>query len=361
MLFLPLLAIYNSWLKNVISREMVISFFIGLCLLFFPLNASASIVSSIYNLLGNEASAKVSDDISYKNSQNMTVLKAVVNNDPKANLNTLELAPISQNALIAEVGPLGTASDIDEVVNTQISIYTVREGDNLSKIAELFDVSVNTIVWANNLNRNEGLKQGQNLVILPISGVRHQVKKGDTVSEIAKKYKADLNEILLYNDISINSKLIPGDIILIPDGELATPVKSKPIKGSLATNNPVHDADGPSYPGYYMRPVIGGTRSQGLHGYNAVDIAAPIGTPIYASAKGKVILSISGGWNGGYGSFIIISHDNGTQTLYAHNSKNIVKLGDTVDKGDLIAKVGQTGHATGPHVHFEIRGAKNPF
>lgn len=361
MLFLSRLVIYNSRLKNVISVEVLVSILIALYTLFFPLNAKASVLSSIYSILGDEVNAKVSDDTSYKNSQNMTVLKAVINNDPKASLATLEPTPISQNALIAEVGPLGTASDIDEVVNTQISIYTVREGDSLSKIAELFDVSVNTIVWANNLNRNEGLKQGQNLVILPISGVRHQVKKGDTVSEIAKKYKADLDEILRYNDISINSKLIPGDVILIPDGELTTPIKSKPIKGSMATNNPLHDADGPLFPGYYMRPVVGGTRSQGLHGYNAVDIAAPIGTPIYASAKGKVILSISGGWNGGYGSFIIISHDNGTQTLYAHNSKNIVKLGDVVDKGDLIAKVGQTGHATGPHVHFEIRGAKNPF
>ncbi len=351
----------NSISKYIITRVVAFSVFIATFFSFFPHKASASISSIIYGLLGDEVNAKVMDDPGVKNSQNMLVLKAVINNDPKSNISTLEPAPVSQNALIAEIGPLGTSADVEEPINTQISVYTVRKGDSLSGIADLFDVSVNTILWANNLNKNSDLKEGQNLVILPISGIRHIVKSGDNINSIVSKYKADLDEVLKYNDITLNTKLKLGSIVIIPDGELVVPIKTKQVKGSMATNNPLHDANGPSYPGYYIRPVTGGTRSQGLHGYNAVDIAAPVGTSIMASAKGKVLISIVGGWNGGYGNFIIISHDNGTQTLYSHNSKNLVKAGDTVEQGDVIAKVGSTGHATGPHVHFEIRGAKNPF
>ena len=80
-----------------------------------------------------------------------------------------------------------------------------------------------------------------------------------------------------------------------------------------------------------------------------------------ASASGEVIISRAGGWNGGYGSYVVIKHSNGTQTLYAHNSRNNVSVGDYVNQGDIIAFVGSTGKSTGPHVHFEIRGARNPF
>ena len=74
-----------------------------------------------------------------------------------------------------------------------------------------------------------------------------------------------------------------------------------------------------------------------------------------------MIISREGGWNGGYGNYIVIKHGNGTQTLYAHNSRNVVKEGQTVTRGQLIGYVGSTGKSTGSHVHFEIRGAKNPF
>jgi murein DD-endopeptidase MepM/ murein hydrolase activator NlpD len=90
-------------------------------------------------------------------------------------------------------------------------------------------------------------------------------------------------------------------------------------------------------------------------------LADKIGTPIHAAAAGTVIVARSGGWNGGYGSFVIISHSNGTQTLYGHASKVLVSAGQYVDQGDTIALMGSTGQSTGSHLHFEIRGAKNPF
>ena len=110
-----------------------------------------------------------------------------------------------------------------------------------------------------------------------------------------------------------------------------------------------------------MRPIAGGHRSQGIHGHNGVDLAASVGTPIYASAAGTVIISKTGGYNGGYGNYIVIRHDNGTQTLYAHNTENYVGVGETVSQGQTIGTVGSTGRSTGAHVHFEVRGAKNPF
>ena len=110
-----------------------------------------------------------------------------------------------------------------------------------------------------------------------------------------------------------------------------------------------------------MRPIIGGRRTQGLHGYNGVDLGVSYGSPIYAAAPGTVIISRNGGWNGGYGKYIVVSHPNGTQTLYAHNSDNVVFAGANVIRGQVIGFVGSTGKSTGPHLHFEVRGARNPF
>ena len=95
---------------------------------------------------------------------------------------------------------------------------------------------------------------------------------------------------------------------------------------------------------------------------DVLDLAAPIGTPILASAAGDVIVAKEGGWNAGYGNYVVIQHDNGSETLYAHQSKVVVSQGEHVVQGQVIGYVGTTGKSTGPHVHFEIRdGIRNPF
>ena len=236
----------------------------------------------------------------------------------------------------------------------RISIYVVRPGDTLSEIATLFNVSVNTIAWANNLSTRT-IREGQTLVILPISGVRHTIVKGDTIAKVAKKYKADAEEIAQYNDLSLDSSLAVGEIILIPDGEIT------PIVSPTAPRPRVLGGGGPTIAGYYIRPMVNGVRTQGLHGYNGVDIAGPYGEPILAAAAGTVIVARSGGWNGGYGSYIVIAHNNGTQTLYAHLGQVDVYPGQLVAQGQVIGKEGATGRSTGAHLHFEIRGAANPF
>lgn len=271
------------------------------------------------------------------------------------------LSVVEGKALLSEMGPKGTIADIEEHdPDTRISLYVVREGDTLQTIASLFKVTVNTIKWANNISGV--IRPGDSLLILPISGVKHTVVKGDTLSKIALKYKADEQDISDFNGIPASSELQVGTVILVPEGEIPAPVAPKSLPTNYAKNptSKVRGAGGPSYPGYYLRPVSG-AKTQGLHGYNGVDFGAPIGTGVKAAASGVVIASKVDGWNGGYGGMVIISHPNGTQTLYSHLSATLVRPGQNVDRGQYIGLSGNTGKSTGPHLHFEIRGAKNPF
>jgi len=310
-----------------------------------PISASAGLVGILNNIFFGGSDEK--NLLSNKNIQNMALLVAVTT--PLSQ--TSSTPTVEGNALVSNAGPAGSSELFAKPTSDQISIYVVREGDTLSQIAEMFNVTVNTIKWSNNLSSNT-LKVGETLVILPISGVKHTVVKGDTISSIAKKYKGDEGEIIAYNNLQKEESLIAGSIVIVPDGEVLAPSSVVRSTGSSGVKE---------YVGFYMRPLVGGRKTQGIHGNNGVDLAAPTGTPILASADGEVIISRTGGWNGGYGNYIVIKHKNGTQTLYSHNSKNIVSVGDTVQQGDVIGFVGTTGKVTGSHLHFEIRGAKNPF
>lgn len=294
------------------------------------------------------------------NSQTIPLLESnltVGDNDPM--LADTDISIVDDSALLAETGPLGTAADISDISDNSdhISVYVVHPGDTLPAIAKMFGVSVNTIVWANDLNRNLALKEGQVLIILPISGVKHVVVKGDTISSIAKKYKGDAQEIAQFNNLEVDSKLILGTEIIVPNGEVVTPSVKKPIKGEVRIPSP----NTMVYAGYYLRPTRGGMKTQGIHGHNGVDLANKLGADIYASAAGTVIVAKTGGWNGGYGNYIVIKHPNNTQTLYAHLLDVGVSVGQEVTQGQVIGHLGSSGHSTGPHIHFEIRGAVNPF
>ena len=265
-----------------------------------------------------------------------------------------DITVVEGKALVAETGPEGTLADIEKSQSDKISLYIVRSGDTLGGIAKMFDVSVNTIRWANDL-AGKTIQPGQELTILPVSGVKYIVKKGDTVASVAKKFKGDADEIRSFN--GIEGDLAIGVEIIIPDGEV--PVVASAGTSPIRSSGPVGT---PSQIGYYLRPIIGFVRTQGIHGYNGIDIGAPAGTPILAAATGDVILARQGGWNGGYGNYVVIAHGNGSQTLYAHASSLIVYSGEHVVQGQVIGYVGRTGKATGNHLHFEIRnGIRNPF
>ena len=335
----------------------------------FPTVAHAGFFSDVFSAITETAFAAVSGGSKIPgNVQTMALASAATNIDPNPSVGGGDITVVDGSALLSAEGPSGSTADVVEPKSRQISIYVVREGDNLSTIAEMFDVSVNTIKWANDISRGDTIRIGQTLTILPISGLEHTIKKGDTLASIAKKYKGDAEEIAQFNDLDVNGPLAVGTDILIPNGEIAvtTVASSYSTHSGVVVNGttvyePAHDTGGPSYTNYYIAPLSKYVRTQGIHGYNAVDLAAPSGTPIMASASGDVIVSRSSGWNGGYGSYVVVKHDNGTQTLYAHMSKDIVSVGQHVQQGQVIGYVGSTGLSTGPHLHFEIRGAKNPF
>lgn len=293
-----------------------------------------------------------------------------MNIDPAAGRGGGDITIVDDTALLPEEGPSGTIADIEKPKNATISLYIVREGDTLSEIAQMFDVSPSTILWANDLPAGAKLRVGQQLTILPITSLPYTVKKGDTIASIAQRFNGDPAEIAAYNGLT-DSTLLAGVQILIPNGEAAAPAKAAapaPARKSSATTAKAAASassggeSSASSGGYYIAPLAHYVRTQGIHGYNGVDLAAPVGTPILAAAEGDVIVAKGSGYNGGYGEYVVIQHGNGSQTLYAHQSDVEVGVGQHVVQGQVIGYVGTTGKSTGPHVHFEIRnGTRNPF
>jgi LysM repeat protein len=266
---------------------------------------------------------------------------------------------INDDMALAYNGAFADGSDIVARQSGQISLYVVEEGDTLSQVAQLFGVSVNTIVWANELKNGGDIHPGQTLLILPVSGVQHTVEKGDTLASIADKYHGDAGEIALFNRIT-EDELVVGSVITVPGGEheMVQHVAVVP-QSSSSTGENTRNASA----GGFIHPLPGSVKTQGPHGYggNSLDFGAPVGTPVRAAASGTVIVSKSGGWNGGYGNYVVLDHGDGTQTLYSHLSQNNVWMGQRVGQGETVGLVGNTGRSTGPHLHFEVRGAPNPF
>lgn len=352
---------------------------------FLPVIARASVLSVILaSLTGNIATAQASTGSGSIQSQ--AALTPAMNLNPAPATGGGDVTVVDDSALVPEEGPSGTMADISKPKNATISTYIVQPGDTLSSIAALFSVTSNTILWANNLAKGAALHVGDKLVILPVTGINYTVKKGDTLESIAKAYGGDAGDIASYNGLD-NASLAVGAQIIIPDGELPAPTvaasktstkstaSTKVLSSSHASGSIIPDAHNPAEPShgvgpvgsasqiaYYIAPVAHYIQTQGIHGYNAVDLAAPSGTPIVAAATGDVIVARAGGWNGGYGSYVVITHANGSETLYAHMSKVAAYDGEHVVQGQVIGYVGTTGDSTGPHVHFEIRnGIRNPF
>lgn len=239
-------------------------------------------------------------------------------------------------------------------------VYNVKEGDTMGKIASDFGVSLNTILWANNLKSGSVIKPGQELIILPVSGVRHFVKEGETIVSIARKYKVSQDEIKEFNNIKDENALAAGQELIIPNGQLPTAVSLASAYGLKPMS--IDITHWQRIDGFFTYPTDGGWNKGVLHYYNAVDIINTCGSPIYAAAEG--IVSETRGdnrYNAGYGNLVKIQHYNGTATVYAHLGDVLVKEEDKINQGKLIGRMGDTGNANGCHLHFEVRGAQNPF
>jgi len=266
---------------------------------------------------------------------------------------TPDLALVQQSSVIS----LAFSQDaIDKNgKRSQTVEYTVQPGDALSFIASDYGVSINSILWANNVKDADSIKPGQVLRIPPISGVLYTIKKGDTISSISKKYQAEEAKVLEFNNLDDESQLRIGAEIIIPDGKPASPGQPKKV-----IENEGRFAYLPNLVNFFIQPTIGYNWNI-LHGRNGIDVANSCGTPVYSAAEGSIAIATDGGWNGGYGKYIKIIHSNGTESLYAHLSKTNVGVGAYVTQGQLIGLMGTTGRSTGCHLHFEVHGAKNPL
>lgn len=327
----------------------------------FPTGVHAGILSSVLAVF--VSTLEYTTQTTY-NSQTVPLLTAAKNIDPNPAKGGGDITIVNDSALLPASGPSGSLADVaggEFNNNGQISIYIVRPGDTLGDIAEMFGVSVNTIRWGNDISRGEAIQPGQELAILPVTGIKYTVKTGGSLRDIINTHGGNIEEAVAYNGYGADEQLAAGTEVIIPDGELATTPTVVAQSSYTRTTSAPRGTNVPAYSGYYISPLSEATRTQGIHGYNAVDLAAPRGTPILASASGKVIISKNSGWNGGYGVYMVIEHENGTQTLYSHNERNVVFAGQEVVQGQVIGYVGSTGRSTGPHVHFEVRGAKNPF
>ncbi len=186
-----------------------------------------------------------------------------------------------------------------------------------------------------------------------VVGVSHEVKKGETLRSICRAYGADPQEVAEVNGLEDPNRLRAGERLFIPDA--TGPREAQPAG---AAEPPVAVQ---TEPGRFIWPVDGVLTSRfgprGGRRHDGIDLGAPAGTPIRAAAAGEVLYA---GEQSGYGLIVILRHPDSFISVYAHNSENLVREGQKVKQGEVIARVGRTGRATGPHLHFEIRKGTRP-
>lgn len=237
----------------------------------------------------------------------------------------------------------------------EIIEYTIQSGDTISSIAQDFGISVETILWENNLTSRSLIRPGNTLKILPQTGLMHVIAKNETISSISKKYDVSSDSIIIANNLDSEEVLKLNQKIFVPGGRkiiVSTPVNRPAYTGtSIAQSVPTTPSTNYSG-GKLLWPTVGHRITQYYSWkHNGLDIANKTGTPLYAAESGTVERS---GWNKGYGYNVVINHGGGLKTLYAHASKLHVKAGDEVNRGDIVADMGSTGWSTGPHIHFEV-------
>jgi len=278
----------------------------------------------------------------------------IANSYLQASLPPVLITPQVLGALMGDY----TLEDVQKVIVE----YIVEPGDTLWSISQKFNISLNTVLWANALNQNSYIQPGQKLIISPVSGVIHHVKAGDTVSEIAKKYKAKAEDVISFNNLSSEADVFVGDILVVPDGVMPSPTVSH-----ASTWVPIANS-------YFICPISSPCRiTQGLHWYNAIDFShGKCGEPVFAAAQGQILkvklTSSTSRWAfNGAGNNLTILHPNGVVTMYGHLQTVFVNPGDEVSQGQIIALMGGqpgtpgAGLSTGCHLHFGVTGAKNPF
>ncbi len=242
-------------------------------------------------------------------------------------------------------GSVDQAQDRKDIIE-----YSVEPGDTPASIAASFTISLNTLLWANEITKNTVLKTGQELVILPADGLLHIVKPGDALESLVKMYKGNIDDTIAFNSIT-EGKIFIGDTLFVAGGIMPARKAPVSISTSIGTQNILPDT-------FFIFPLLKFKVTQGLHYLNGIDIASldGAGSPVYAAASGIVQHA---DYDRVGGNRVTILHSNGVVTYYGHLGSMAVKPGDQVEVGQKIGSEGQTGKATGPHVHFQVMGAAN--
>jgi len=242
--------------------------------------------------------------------------------------------------------PTGNPAKPFELPSLMIGEYIIKKGDTLFGIAHQFNVTVDTIITANNLKNAYYLPIGKVLKIPNMSGIFYTVKNGESLFSIAQRFGTSINQIADINDLS-SSLIHVGQKLFIRGGALTAWERAIAI-GNIF-RSPAHGKI-TSKMGFRIDPF---TRRMAYH--SGIDIANEIGSPIYAAQYGRVIYT---GYRGNYGKCVILLHPQGYSTLYAHLHRITVKKGQQVKQGERIGTMGNTGRSTGPHLHFEVHQNK---
>lgn len=254
-------------------------------------------------------------------------------------------------------------------------IHEVQLGEYTELISDKYGLSVNTILWANDLRSNQVIYPGQKLKIPVADGILVAVKEGDHLDKYADKYKVEKRLIAKANNLE-GEIIYPGDELLIPGAKPIQKTQPRLVASSRSSSSerasggavvikdpPV--SGGGSATGSFVKPTSG-ILTQGFHSYHyAWDIANRSRPPIVAM-DGGVVTKSQCGWNNGYGCMVFIDHRNGYTSLYAHMSELWVNTGQSVNRGQGIGRMGNTGRVygvTGIHLHIELskNGIKIPL
>ena len=219
----------------------------------------------------------------------------------------------------------------------RVRVHKVKSGETLWDIAHRHNLNIDSLIGANNISNMNSIKPGQEFKILPVKGILYRVSPGESVGSIARKFDLEIETIMKDNNIKDASNLkIDQKLIL------------RGAKPEFSYQDRLDQK--------FMYPI--NTRITSYYGprwgrmHEGIDFAAPMGSPIRAVSSGRVVYS---GWATGYGYVVIVQHQRGLRTLYAHNSKLLVREGESVGKGEVISRSGNTGNSTGPHLHFEVQ------
>ena len=261
------------------------------------------------------------------------------------------------------LAPVINKNNINNNIAKGQRTITVYEGDSLYSISKREGVSIKSIIKANKLEPPFTLYKGDRLIIAKPKV--HIVKKGHTLYDIANCYEVSISDIMKINELKNNDKIYLGDKLFIPLYDNTNQTNCNNITKVAITKEVNKTTEKKKNNNYsYMWPVKGkiiskfGLLAKGLRN-DGINISADIGNPVLAIESGKIVYA--GNEIQAFGNLILIKHHNDKTSAYAHLDKINVKKGESVNKGQIIALVGNSGKVSIPQLHFEIRDKDGPL